>query len=183
MDKNITEFQTHIRLVVKEPVKKIWEKMFLNIVTKVGPAGIVRPVHVIDDFGAAKQVHLRSYNMDDDYIYEVPLVRNLEEVEAEEIIKMWAKFYEEGDFVIETSTPYKDDNEVADDSDDPTTCCEKAKLKHNKWMRNKVKEGFRFGLTYSEKEKTHPMLRPCEDLPAQYKQIDESSLIGGILQR
>ncbi len=181
MDKNITEFQNHIRLVVKKPVKKIWEKMFLNIVTKVGPAGIVRPVHVIDEFGGSKQIHLRSYKMGDDYIYEVPLVRNLEEKEAEEIIKMWVKFYEEGDFIIETSTPFKDEETVADDSDDVMPCCEKAKLKHNKWMRDKVKEGFRYGLVYSEKNKTHPMLRPWEQLPAQYKQIDEASLIGSIL--
>ncbi len=181
MDKNITEFQNHIRLVVKKPVKKIWQKMFLNIVTKIGPAGIVRPVHIIDEFGATKQIHLRSYKMEDDFIYEVPLVRNLEEKEAEKIIKMWAKFYDVGDFIIETSTPYKDDETVADDSDDVMTCCEKAKLKHNKWMHNKVKEGYRYGLTYSEQNMTHPMLRPWEQLPAQYRQIDESTIFGGIL--
>ncbi len=182
MDKNITEFQNHIRLVVKKPIKKIWEKMFLNIVTKVGPDSIVRPVHIIDEFGGSKQISLRNYKMDDDYIYEIPLVRNLEEKEAEEIIKMWVKFYDVGDFIIETSTPYKEDETVADDSDDLITCCEKAKLKHNKWMRNKVKEGYRYGLTYSEKDMTHPMLRPWEQLPAQYRQIDESTIFGGILQ-
>ena len=83
---NITEFQNHIRLVVQEPIEKKWQKMFLIVVTKVGPAGIVRPVHQIDAMGGSKQVHLRSYKMDDDFIYEVPLVRNLEEREAEAIV-------------------------------------------------------------------------------------------------
>lgn len=179
---NITEFQNYIRLVVKKPIKKIWEKMFLNVVTKIGPSSIIRPVHVLDEFGSSKQIHLRSYKIDDDFIYEIPLVRNLEEKESEEIIKMWVKFYKEGDFLIETSTPYIDDETVADDSDDLISCCEKAKLKHNKWMRNKIKEGYRFGFVYSEKEKTHPMLRPWDDLPSQYKQMDESSIIGNILK-
>ncbi len=156
--------------------------MFLNIVTKVGPSGIIRPVHVIDEFGGSKQIHLRNYQSDNDYIYEIPLVRNLEEKEAEEIIKMWVKFYDEGDFLIETSTPFIDDEMVADDSDDLITCCEKAKLKHNKWMRDKVAEGYRYGLVYSKTNMTHPMLRPWEQLPTQYKQIDESTIIGSILQ-
>ena len=77
MDKNITEFQNHIRLVIENPLKAKWEKIFLKIVTRIGPG--IRPIHVIDDMGGSKQIHLRSYKMDDDYIYEIPLIRNLEE--------------------------------------------------------------------------------------------------------
>lgn len=184
MDKNITEFQNYIRLVVEKPISKKWEKMFLNIVTKVGPDGIVRPVHIIDEFGGSKQISLRDYKIDDDYIYEIPLIRNLEPNEAEAIVKMWNKFYEEGDYILETSTPFIEDEMIDDDGGDEvyTTCCEKAKLKHNKWMKEKVGEGYRYGLKFSKKDKTHPMLRPWEQLPSQYQQMDESSILGGVLQ-
>lgn len=164
----------------------MWEKLFLDIVTKVGPDSIIRPVHVIDEFGGSKQVHLRNYKMDDNYIYEIPLVRNLEPNEAEAIVKMWNKFYDIGDFILETSTPFIDDEgdpELDLTPDDDCKMCEKAKIKHNKWMKEKVGEGYRYGLRYSKKDKTNPLLLPWEQLPPKYRQLEESTLFGEITQR
>lgn len=48
-----------------------------------------------------------------------------------------------------------------------------AKLQHRNWINKKIKQGWRYGLEYSLYNKTNPMLRPWEDLPEKYKDIDE----------
>lgn len=51
-----------------------------------------------------------------------------------------------------------------------------AKLAHNKWMQRQVDEGWRYGVKYSLKEKTNPLIQPWENLTETYKEAHSVNL-------
>ena len=44
-------------------------------------------------------------------------------------------------------------------------------MKHNKWITEQVNQGWRYGLEYSEEEKTDPRLRPYHELSEKLKNM------------
>jgi len=51
-------------------------------------------------------------------------------------------------------------------------CENLAKSQHRQWYDEKTEQGWKYGIHFSMKNKTHPMMRPWEDLPPEYKKID-----------
>ena len=50
-----------------------------------------------------------------------------------------------------------------------------ARQAHNQWIQAKMREGYRYGLNMSINEKTHPAMRPWDDLPKEYQRIPETT--------
>jgi len=44
-------------------------------------------------------------------------------------------------------------------------------MRHNRWMNEKVTEGWRYGLEFSEDQKTDPRLRPYHELTDKLKNL------------
>jgi hypothetical protein len=40
---------------------------------------------------------------------------------------------------------------------------------HNKWISEQQNKGWRFGLDFDQTNKTHPAMRPWDDLPESYR--------------
>ena len=119
----------------------------------------------------------------EDYIYMVPLVRHLTEMEAEKIVEGYMRVSEH-DFDIETSNVYRANADLAHpfETDYQISVDAKNVLKdayarqsHNQWIQAKMREGYRYGLKLSLKEKTHPAMRSWDDLPKEYRRLPESS--------
>ena len=119
----------------------------------------------------------------EDFIYMVPLVRHLTEVEAEKIVEGYMRVSEH-DFDIETSNVYRANADLAHpfETDYQISVDAKNVLKdayarqsHNQWIQGKMREGYRYGLKLNLKEKTHPAMRPWDDLPNEYRRLPESS--------
>ena len=119
----------------------------------------------------------------EEYIYMVPLVRHLTEVEAEKIVEGYMRVSEH-DFDIETSNVYRANADLAHpfETDYQISVDAKNVLKdayarqsHNQWIQTKMREGYRYGLKLNIKEKTHPAMRPWDDLPKEYRRLPESS--------
>ena len=119
----------------------------------------------------------------EDYIYMVPLVRHLTEMEAEKIVEGYMRVSEH-DFDIETSNVYRANADLAHpfETDYQISVDAKNVLKdayarqsHNQWIQGKMREGYRYGLKLNLKEKTHPAMRPWDDLPKEYRRLPESS--------
>ena len=119
----------------------------------------------------------------EDFIYMVPLVRHLTEVEAEKIVEGYMRVSEH-DFDIETSNVYRANADLAHpfETDYQISVDAKNVLKdayarqsHNQWIQTKMREGYRYGLKLNLKEKTHPAMRPWDDLPKEYRRLPESS--------
>jgi DNA-directed RNA polymerase specialized sigma54-like protein len=51
-------------------------------------------------------------------------------------------------------------------------CLAWAKKKHDNWVKDRTEQGWRYGVTMSQKDMTHPLLRPWHDLPAAHRTVD-----------
>lgn len=118
---------------------------------------------------------------DRDTIYRIPLVRHLTSDEAERIVEGYMRVTEH-DFQIETSNvyraladfahPFADDFRIEEEAKS-TLKDTYARQAHNEWIKEMVDKGYRYGLGLSANEKTHPAMRPWDDLPESYRRMPE----------
>lgn len=113
------------------------------------------------------------------HIYEIPLVRDLTEEETNTVKEAYQATNPEGDFEIEvsalnigTSRQGPADAVVMDEDDYNQMCETLAKHHHQRWCDERIQSGWSYGLTLDNKQKTHPLLRPWEQLPKKYRNID-----------
>lgn len=121
------------------------------------------------------------------HAYTVPLTRDLTSSETMIIMNAWEVMYP-SDFDIEVSNSYEDlgmgefqntieynlDEELKEES--YNTIC---KWEHNRWLDEKISEGWRWGSYFSSKEKTHPALRDWDSLSEAYRRnrpIDDKEI-------
>ena len=119
----------------------------------------------------------------DDYLYMVPLVRHLTEVEAERIVEGYMRVAEH-DFEIETSNVYRANADFGhpfeydiqmDEGAKVTIKDSYARQAHNQWIKGMMEKGYRYGLNMNVNEKTHPAMRPWDELPENYRIIPETT--------
>ena len=118
---------------------------------------------------------------DQDMIYRIPLVRHLTSQEAETIVEGYMRITEH-DFQIETSNVYRANSDLGHPFEDDFQIEEGAKSTlqdsyarqaHNEWIQEMTNKGFRYGLGLNIKEKTHPAIRPYDDLPESYRKMPQ----------
>ena len=114
---------------------------------------------------------------DDSYLYLIPLVRHLTANEAEVIVEGYMRIADH-DFQIESSNVYRVDADFGHPFDYDIDLDEGARSilqdtysrqQHNAWIQDKQHNGWRYGLNLSMQEKTHPAMRPWDDLPESYR--------------
>lgn len=144
-------------------------------VNMLGPDNIIG-----DEFILASQ--------EGDLLYIIPLVRHLTAQEAERIVEGYMRITDH-DFEIETSNVYRADADFMDPWDFEIVMDEGAKSTieesyirqaHNEWIQEMISKGYRYGLNMSADQKTHPAMRPWDDLPSTYQRmphIDERKLL------
>ena len=130
-------------------------------VNMLGPDNIIG-----DEFILASQ--------ESDLLYIIPLVRHLTAQEAERIVEGYMRITDH-DFEIETSNVYRADADFMDPWDFEIVMDEGAKSTieesyirqaHNEWIQEMISKGYRYGLNMSADQKTHPAMRPWDDLPS-----------------
>ena len=112
-----------------------------------------------------------------EYVYILPLVRHLTEDEAERIVEGYMRVTEH-DFEIETSNvyranadfshPFEYDIQIEEDARQ-TLYDAMSRQHHNRWIQEMMEKGYRFGLNLDALNKTHPAMRPWDDLPESYR--------------
>lgn len=107
--------------------------------------------------------------------YSIPLTRDLTEKEVKTIIDSFSH-NTDADYSISASTTvsdhkFKTDVEVK--AEPMLDLCTKwAKAKHESWKKNQEGKGWRYGTTVSKENKTHPLIRSWDDIPAEYRKVD-----------
>ena len=122
-------------------------------------------------------------SQEDDLLYIVPLVRHLTEEEAQRIVEGYMRVTEH-DFEIETSNvyranadfghPFETDYQISVEAKNVLKDAY-ARQRHNAWIQEQMGLGFRYGLNYNLEEKTHPAMRPWDDLPESYRRMPETT--------
>ena len=148
---------------------------WLLTIEMLGPDGIIMGDDESNSFMLASQ--------GEDYLYMIPLVRHLTEEEAERIVEGYMRVAEH-DFEIETSNVYRANADFGHPFEYDIQMDEGAKLvlndsyarqAHNQWIQSMTDKGYRYGLKLNLKEKTHPAMRPWDELPKEYRRLPESS--------
>lgn len=175
-----TESPFFIRLVLRKPLSKDLAQRWFQICRRSLPTGVLGSLQVNKpDYGIDNVQMVLKNSKSGKHIYEIPLNRDLLEREVEPVVKAWDAFNPQGDFDIETSATQIEsarqqlaDAIVVDERDYNDFCETLAKHQHGRWCRQRQDEGWRYGLAMDPKERTHPLLRPWEDLPAKYQSVD-----------
>jgi len=152
------------QLLTAEQVKK-----WYYTVEMLGPENILAG----DDDTSSLMLGMQDAN----YVYMIPLVRHLTVKEAERIVEGYMRVTDH-DFEIETSNVYRADADRGhpfeydikmDENAREAIYSAMARQHHNRWIQEKQQAGWRFGLNLDLIEKTHPAMRPWDDLPQSYQ--------------
>src|SRR6056300_1118900 len=124
----------------------------------------------------------------DEYLYILPLFRHLSADEAERIVEGYMRVTEH-DFEIEASNIYRANADFGhpfeydiqmDESARNIIHENLARHHHNIWIQEKQNAGWRYGLNLNLNEKTHPAMRPWDELPERYrrkKNVEDKELL------
>lgn len=163
-----------IKLMTDQPLDKPSIRAWFNCVVENAPSGIINMITVQDDDDNRHVACLVHQTLvDDHHGYLIPLTRDLRVSEVDHIVEQFASEQSKLDFDVETHETRltaKDDNVIPLDAvKHVALCVALAKQKHESWVRERTNAGWRFGVEFNVDEKTHPLLRPWDQLPEQYK--------------
>ena len=167
--------ERYIRLVTNERLDPKESKLWFQIVKTHGPQSVIGSITQKDPNGEPVEVQMISKEFTQGSVYyDIPLTRNLLEDEVQMIVDVWVNLFE-GDFNIETSDDviaYTFDEPTMDEEEQEQVAHDIAKAIHTRWYHKQQHQGWKFGVSFNQFDKTHPMLLPWEQLPSQYKDID-----------
>jgi hypothetical protein len=179
MDHQPVELPRYIRLITKEPLKKEEIKSWRNCVNESAPSGVVAVFQITNDHGQLKSVYMIHTETKKKHCYSIPLTRDLSGDEVQKIVNCFAEKEPDIDFDIETNEVRleRDEREgiSVNDAQHIALCQALAKSRHGKWMTDRLKDGWRYGVDFDPKEKTHPLLRSWDQLPDKFRKPDMES--------
>lgn len=168
----------YVSLVTEKEIPSEAMKEWFKCVTNKSPYGVVSTFQSIDNNNQPQTVRMVHRETKDAHYYMIPITRDLMEYEAQRIVDAWTEKWPDEDFDIEVTVvptkPFQKDDETitVEQQKYADLAVAWAKRQHEEWMDAKVKEGWRYSITMDADERTHPLLRPWEDLPDQYRKVD-----------
>lgn len=165
-----------IKLLTDDPLQKPVIQAWFSCVVDNAPSGVVNSVTIQDNDKVRHVVRLVHQTIAKQHAYLVPLTRNLELTEIDHIVDQFAMEQTNLDFDVETDMTMlraKDQDVIPlDATKHVMLCVALAKQKHESWMHERSNSGWRYGTIFDQAEKTHPLLRPWDQLPEHYKLPD-----------
>lgn len=172
----------YVKLISKEHLGISDARNWFNLVREKAPGGIVTSIATLDINGEITKTSLvRRAKNDGSTELIIPLMRDLLPTELQRIADAWREISPSGSFSISTNpTQAQKLNQAVvglqmENEEYQTLCLQLAKVRHEGWMREKADAGWRYGQILSISEKTHPLMRPWSELPAQYKDVDTNA--------
>jgi hypothetical protein len=172
------QLNRYVKLITKRKLPEGEAKVWYQCVARQAPSGVVSAVATLDDAGNQHDVHMIHRETDLGHEYLVPISRDLSVAEIDKIVEAFADLMPERDFDVETHESKllaKDHSEIPlDAAKHVALCTALSKHRHEEWTRERTSAGWRYGTKYSAKHKTHPLLRPWDQLPERYRVPDLS---------
>lgn len=170
----------YVKLTTDNPLKQEDVKAWFRAVKEKAPNGVIASVQTTDNAGSLRNATLIHREREGDkHDYIVPLTRDLKDSEVEPIISLFSKNTDVEKWDVEVSSAEADhvtDKTAMAVSDEKFNelCSAWAKRQHEDWMKQRIEAGWRYGTAISNKNKTHPLLRPWHDLPEQFRKVDHT---------
>ena len=176
----MTTIPFYIRLNTNKALEKSDVRAWFQTVKRTLLDGLLGSIQVTNPQGQPDKIFLIHKTLKTGkHVYDIPLVRNLTDNEANQVKEAYKAINPPGDYEIELSsldieTPRQGPADaVVVDEDDYNRMCETlAKHHHQRWYDERIAHGWTYGLNFNNKTKNHPMLRPWEELPEQYRKVD-----------
>lgn len=153
MKKN--NFKYHLRLALDEELGTHDIKGIITVLEKT-----IANIFEATEDGTAVIYH----TFDNKNMYDFRLNRSVTEAEAEVILGLINEWIQD-DYSMEITTSEKYDLPEGEIEADITA------MKHNRWLSERVSEGWRYGLEFNETDKTDPRLRPYHELSEKLKNM------------
>lgn len=174
----MSDFPIRFRIAIaaKEPLPKPVLRDWIRCVRENGPDGAVLSRPVIGSDGKPTTSALLHGTRNGEHLYAVALTRDLRDNEVEEILSAFNTLHPDLEVEVEASAP-ADLVSASDTIEVPTDrltalCRAWAKAEHERWVEARMASGWRWGPVMSVSRRTHPLLRPWDDLPEKYRNID-----------
>ncbi len=180
-----------IALTSKKKLDRDDAKAWFGCVRRHAPPGCLMAIQIMKPRGGLQSVSMVHRETTDGHEYVVPLGRDLSTDEAKKIFDAWVMARPElKDFDIEASVAVtagekvKPPAIVSKDRFD-SLCMALAKRRHEAWVRERTDDGWRYATTLSMENKTHPLLRPWDQLPERYRkpERDTPQMVMDLLQQ
>jgi hypothetical protein len=176
----VAQYQHHIQLKTPEQIDYESAVRWYQTVKQYAPPNITYAYQKDDNFITME--YGISEGEEFPHTYVVPLTRDITAEEAQFVVAAWEFMYD-GDFDIELSSTYNqgllgdiDNNIISIDPElKETAIVEMRKWHHNRWLHEKLREGWRYGLYLNSREKTHPALREWDSLTEGHRRSIEFS--------
>lgn len=168
MSNHYMRLLTDVELNTKQ--KTIWYRVVEKF---LGAEYSTQPENFIDRMTS----HREELEGDDEfpYVYVVYLSDDVDPGIAERIVYIWSEIYPR-DFLIESSAEYSDDECDCDDCEveiDDAMHEEiqrrASKFLHNRWVEDRINEGWRFGMSTSREQRISPRIRDWDSLHEEYR--------------
>ncbi len=174
------EAQFYVRLVTESPIRKDSVKKFYKTFEQYAPVNVMTVFEIADPDGNPSQAPLvHRIDENGEHQYEIPLVRNLTPTEIEEVALQLNACFNEGNFLFETSTfdedccLYEDDDEdYVEEEVTDQIATKLAERMHNTWMHQRLDNGWRYDKIRSDRNKTHPLVKPWDQLSEEHRVVD-----------
>jgi hypothetical protein len=144
-----------------------------HCVQQHAPSGVVLGLPTQNDQGVPTTIQLVHRVCDKRHCYLVPVSRDLGAGEVEAIVRAFAVLLPKLDFDVETNDTKLIAQEYGeiplDAAQHAALCMALAKQQHEDWLRERSDAGWRYGATFDAKAKTHPLLRPWDQVPDRFK--------------
>jgi hypothetical protein len=151
-------------------------RTWYQTVKKHAPNGLLMSTTETDDQGMPRSVVMVHREHAGRHSYLIPLLRDLLDDECEPIVDALLKALPDIDFEVSTSNKRhvapEHHNIDVDQENYLALCTELAKKRHEDWVRERTNAGWQYGTSFNARNKTHPNIRPWDQLPDQHRHID-----------
>lgn len=171
------EVTRYIALVVNEELSEDQTKCWFRCVKERAPIGVMTSVEVTNNDGTTSAAMIKRETENGVY-YAIPLLRDLMEIEAGRIIAAFVTQNPDLDFDVEATIVRTGDKGATppkvnvDQERYLELCTSLSRKQHDDWVKARTADGWRYGQKVSIVDKTHPLLRPWNDLPDRFRTID-----------
>jgi hypothetical protein len=178
MNQEPVQLDRYISLVVEHPLDTDVAKTWFRVASDAAPYGVLTIIPMVDDKGSPQSVRMVHRHMKGGHYYMIPITRDLTDKEVRKVVDAFSEEADGLDFdveatVIPTHLSQPDNPAITVDQQKYADVAQAwAKKQHEEWLKARTDAGWRYGQVVSLSQKTHPLIRPWDELPAKYRTVD-----------